>query len=61
MLEDQEEILEQWFFKHYANRLDLDLEVYFCIEKLRSMLVISYCTGNLFASVTECPCLSVIY
>jgi len=39
MLEDQEEILEQWFFNHYANRLDLDLEVYFCREKLRSVLL----------------------
>jgi len=41
MLEDQEELLEQWFFKHYANGLDLDLEVFFCIDKLRSMLFFS--------------------
>lgn len=35
LLEEQEELLEEWFFKHYANGLDLDLEVYFCIDKVR--------------------------
>ena len=41
MLEEQEEILEQWFFHHFANGLDLDLEVYFCIDKLRSTLFLA--------------------
>jgi len=39
MLEEQEEHLEQWFFKHYANGLDLDLEVYFCIDKLHGTVL----------------------
>jgi len=39
MLEDQEELLETWFFKRFAKGLDLDLEVYFCNEKLRGMLL----------------------
>jgi len=41
MLEEQEEILEQWFFQRFANGLDLDLEVYFCIDKLRSTLFLA--------------------
>jgi len=38
MLEEREEQLEQWFFKRYANGLDLDLEVYFCIDQLHGIL-----------------------
>jgi len=39
LLEEHEDILEQWFFKHYANGVDLNLEVYFCIDKLLSTLL----------------------
>jgi len=34
MIEEHEEILEQWFFLEYARGLDDDLYTYFCIEKL---------------------------
>ena len=43
MLEEKEELLEQWFFERYANGLDLDLEVYFCIDQLRSTLFLTFC------------------
>jgi hypothetical protein len=37
MLEEHEEVLEQWFFLEYARGLDTDLLEYFCIKKLEGM------------------------
>ena len=38
MLEEHEEILEQWFFLEYSRGIDNNLQQYLCIDKLKGYL-----------------------
>jgi len=38
-VEAKEEVIENWWFKHYAKGIDTDLNSYLCVSRMKGLYV----------------------